>query len=187
MHVHTQMAARGASGRRGACRRVTPGTRGRWACATCSTLITCVPSRKTYSTIRALSSSLQPRACCMLVGRTLHSGHATKLTYLHNSRTSSRFVRLATTHTWTPQRAQFGRRRASRPAARLSHGKAHRGRGIRIAAGMALEAFKHWCTSSANLLLVPTYCVKGTVGHMVRTSLYLSPPQERSEIPVGSQ
>ena len=32
-------------------------------------------------------------------------------------------------------------------------------------AGMALEAFRHWADDSRNLVIFPSYCFKGTIGH----------------------
>lgn len=33
--------------------------------------------------------------------------------------------------------------------------------------GTSVEVFKHWCGSEKNMVLLPGYCVAGTVGHKV--------------------
>ena len=34
-----------------------------------------------------------------------------------------------------------------------------------MTAGMSLEAFRHWAAGAKNLVLFPSYCVKGTLGY----------------------
>jgi integrator complex subunit 11 len=34
-------------------------------------------------------------------------------------------------------------------------------------AGLSLQIFKKWCSSEQNMIIIPGYCVAGTVGHKV--------------------
>jgi len=34
-------------------------------------------------------------------------------------------------------------------------------------AGQSLEIFKKWCTDEKNCIIMPGYCVAGTVGHRI--------------------
>lgn len=34
-------------------------------------------------------------------------------------------------------------------------------------AGLSLQIFKRWCTSEKNVIIMPGYCVAGTVGHKI--------------------
>lgn len=33
--------------------------------------------------------------------------------------------------------------------------------------GLSLQIFKRWCTSEKNMVIMPGYCVQGTVGHKI--------------------
>jgi integrator complex subunit 11 len=33
--------------------------------------------------------------------------------------------------------------------------------------GLSLTIFEEWCTSEANMIIMPGYCVAGTIGHKI--------------------
>ena len=37
--------------------------------------------------------------------------------------------------------------------------------------GLSLELFKRWCTNSKNMIIMPGYCVAGTVGNKILSGM----------------
>ena len=34
-------------------------------------------------------------------------------------------------------------------------------------AGLSLQIFEEWCTNELNMIIMPGYCVAGTIGHKI--------------------
>ena len=51
--------------------------------------------------------------------------------------------------------------------------------------GLSLEIFKKWCTNDKNMIIMPGYCVAGTVGNKILSGMRkieLKPGQVRSQL-----
>ena len=51
-------------------------------------------------------------------------------------------------------------------------------------AGSSLKAFHHWCESDANTVILPGYCVAGTLGHEILTNESTTVTIDGQEVPV---